>query len=525
MSNITLDEMGPLLTREASARRTTLLGIFVLVSLAFLVTALLWQKKYSSYVQLYVDDSRIVAPIVGVETSTSRDQANVAKEELFSSEIMNAILEDVGYIKPGISAIERERVKEDIIGDTQVHNINNQLLEIVFEHWDPKVAFETTTRYADLFLAKTMKSSSEETTEAFEFIIDQVETYRNKLEDAEGRLESFRTQYPGVSISTESNVEQRIVELRRDVEKNQLQFAEADQRRKSLKRELSSESSTIATEYAASQVRDQITELHSEVEILRLNYTDDYPDIVRLNQQIEDLKQMAVARRDRAKANTGSGRTTFNLGNTAYSGASNLSPVYQQLRSDLARTSANADSLRSRLQQLRVLLKKEVERSVQSSRVERELTELSRNYQINKELYEDLLRRQESARLSMSLGAQKQGVLYRIHQPANFPVLPTGLRFVHIALAGIVVATFLPFLYLFLFLKLDPRIRTASAITDVLELPLLTTVPHMKQPGEKAAFFQRPVAMLAVVAAVVLLYIVMFIIKMMIDPAAGGNFL
>jgi len=524
MSNITLDEMGPLLSREASARRGTLLGIFVLVSLGFLVTALLWQKKYTSYVQLYVDDSRIVAPIVGAETATSRDQANVAKEELFSSEIMDRILEDVGYLEPGMSAIERERIKEDIIADTEVHNINNQLLEIVYRHWNPKVAFDTTTRYADLFLAKTMNSSAEETTDAFEFIIDQVETYRNKLEDAEGRLESFRSQYPGVSTTTEGNVEQRIIELRRDLEKTQLQFAEADQRRISLTRELSSESSTIAEEFQASQIRDQVAQLQSEIEVLRLNYTDDYPDIVRLNQQIEDLKQ--IANNQQSRGNTsGSGKAIFNLGSASYTGAANLSPVYQQLRSDLARTSAEADSLGSRLQQLRVLLDKEVERSAQSTRVERELTELSRDYQINKELYEDLLRRQESARLSMSLGAEQQGVLYRIHQPANFPVLPTGLRFIHIALAGFVLAAILPFVYLFVFLKLDPRIRTASAVTDVLELPLLTTVPHMKQPGEKSSWFSRPAAILVVVAIIVALYIAMFILKMMLDPAAGGSFL
>lgn len=68
----------------------------------------------------------------------------------------------------------------------------------------------------------------------------------------------------------------------------------------------------------------------------------------------------------------------------------------------------------------------------------------------------------------MTLGAEKQGVLYRIAQPANLPARPNGLRFVHIVAAGITLASILPFLYLFVFLKMDPRIRTASAVTDLL---------------------------------------------------------
>ncbi len=515
MSNINFDEMGPLLTREASARRQTLLGIFVLVSLMFLVLGFFWDKKFSSYVQLYVDDSQIVAPIVGAEVSQSRDQANVAREELFTAEILDTIIDSIPYYESDVSKADRERLKQDIVEDTEIYNINNQLLEIAFQHRNPRVAFETTSLFADLFLEKSMESSTAETTEAFEFIIDQVETYRSKLEDAESKLEAFRAQYPGISSTTEGNVDQQIVELRRDLERTRLQYAQAEQRRRSLERELSSESSTIAQDYEAARIADRVAGLQRQIDDLRLNYTDDYPDIVRLRQEINALRQMGAA------PVTSGGTRSINLGGNVYSAASNASPVYQQLRSDLARSAAEADTLRVTVQELEVMLNSEIDRSSISSRVERELTELTRDYTINKELYEDLLRRQESARLSMSLGAEKQGVLYRIAQPANFPYLPTGLRFMHIAAGGIVLASVLPFLYLFAFLKLDPRIRTGSAVTDVLELPLLTTIPHMDQRKDKVGFFGRPLVMVATVATVCALYVVVFIVKNQLEAASA----
>ena len=514
MSHITLDEMGPLLSREASARRTTLLGIFVAVSLAFLVLAFFWNKKYLSYVQLYVDDSQIVKPLAGIDIAQTSDQANVAREELFSNEILDRVVAEIGHVPPGAGNAERERAKLDIIENTEIYNISNQFLEIAYTHPDPKIAFQTTTLFADLFLAKTMKSSATETTEAFDFIINQVETYRNKLEDAEAKLESFRSQYPGISTSTENNVETQIVELRRDLENTQLQYAQADQRRRSLERELSSESSTIAQDFERNKLRERIAALNSEIERLRLDYTDDYPDIVQRKEQVAALT--------RALNQPSAASQPLVLGGQSY-GGNNASPVYQQLRSDLARTAAEADSLRVRTNQLRTLLDSEIERSTVSGKVERQLTELTRDYQINKELYEDLLRRQESARLSMSLGAEQQGVLYRIAQPANFPYLPTGLRFMHIAAGGIVAASVLPFLWLLTFLKLDPRIRTGSAVTDVLELPLLATVPHMKQANEKRRLFGRPAAIVATVATVCALYVVVFIVKYSLESAGTGG--
>jgi len=502
MSNITLDEWVPLLSREASARRGTLLAIFTLIALLFLATAWFWQKKYASYVQLHVDKQNAVQVVAGVETALETNQTSVARETLFSNDIMDAVIMDVGYVSAESSLVERERVKKELIKNTQIFNINNLLLEIVVEHPDPKMAFDTATRFADLFLAKSMQTSSTETTEAFDFIVDQVETYRTKLEDAEARLESFRQQYPGISNATGSDVESRIVQLRRDMESANLQFAEFNQRRVSLERQLRSEAAILERQYANDQLSARVNSLQQQIDVLRLSYTDDYPEIISLKAQIQAVYDAGASSVNR--------------------GASGLNPALQLLRSNLSTVMAEAETQRSRAAQLKVMLDQEIERSSVSSKVERELTELTRDYQINKDLYEDLLRRQESARLSMSLGAEKQGVLYRIQQPANFPVLPTGLRFMHIAALGLVLAILLPIVYLIVFLKLDPRIRTASAVTDLLELPLLTVVPHMPQPNEKPSLFSRPITVVGVVVLVVALYIIVAIAKYMMAISSQG---
>jgi len=521
MSNITLDEMLPLLRREAFARSGTLLSIFVGISLVFMAIGFVWEKKYTSFVQLYVDDRNLVEPLLGTSGTAHRDKAKLAKQELFAHEILDKILYDIGYADSTTSPAELEELRDELRDATNVSNRNNQLLEVDFSHEDPKIAFETTRLYAELFLKKTMKSTNEETTEAFEFIIDQVDSYRDKLQDAEGRLERFRSANPGVTTLNGGNVNARIIELQRDYEQTSLAYAQMNQTRKSLRSQLENESVTLAQDYQMAQTRDQIAKLQAEIDLLSLSYTDDYPDIVRLRQQIEDIKIQAGNRARQAETKRNS-TVSVSFGRQSYAGAANLSPVYQQMRAELATSSAEADALQSRLRQIKVLMNNEIARSETSAKVERRLKELTRDYQINKDIYEGLLQKQESARITMTLGGEQQGVLYRVHQAANFPARPNGMRFVHLVFIGIVMASILPFAYLLAFLKLDPRIRTGSAVTDLLELPLLTIVPHMKAPKEKVPYFRRPIAIFITIAAVCAGYVVVFLIKLAIEAAGGG---
>lgn len=503
MSNFNFDEMIPLVTREARSRRSTLLAIFVVVSLAFLAIGFFWPKTYRSSTTLYVDDSNIIESMLETTASTQRDKAKVAREILTSHEILDRVVADLGLTDSN-SVVERERVKNELKEHIEVRDLNLTLLRVTVVDESPDNAYRIARLLASLFLEKTARSQSEESSDAFQFMQQQVATYRARLEDAEKRLEAFRSQYPGTRSGMEGNIDQRIFDLRQQLESAELAYAEAVQRRSTLERELSSESSTLRTDIQGSYYSAQIHDLQQRLQQLRLNFTDEHPDIVQIQQQIADYQTMMQQARSRGRGTGGSQIIT--LGSQVYSAGSSVNPVYQQLKADLARTRAEENSLRSRLSQTRVLLQGEMERASTATRVERELTELTRDYEINKELYEDLVKRRENLRLTMTLGQEKKDVLYRIEEAPNVPILPSGLRFAHIATAGLLLGMIMPFALLFLFLKLDPRIRTASAVVEDLDLPLLAVVPHMAMPGESGGVMSKSKTAILVVVAVLVIY-------------------
>lgn len=62
------------------------------------------------------------------------------------------------------------------------------------------------------------------------------------------------------------------------------------------------------------------------------------------------------------------------------------------------------------------------------------------------------------------------------------PLQPTGLRLMHFAVTGLLLAIFVPLLLLSLLVKHDPRVRVPLQIEREAGLPVLGTIPlHLNQ--------------------------------------------
>ena len=112
------------------------------------------------------------------------------------------------------------------------------------------------------------------------------------------------------------------------------------------------------------------------------------------------------------------------------------------------------------------------------------LAELTRDYQVNRDIYQDLLKRRENARVSMNLDKEKQGLSFRIQEPATLPIDPSGLLFKHFIIAALVLGVLVPVGLVYAKLQIDPRIRVGSMVAERNNLPLLAVIPHLWQQTE-----------------------------------------
>jgi len=499
-----IGDLLPVLAKEARRRKLALGTIFAVIALAALAVGIALPRKFESSTTILVQESNIVTGLMeGRAVATGiADRAGIAREVIFSRKVMNDILAAGGWMerKPPPSPVEQDRLIENITNRTEITSPRDNLIQIAYSDSDPERAFKVTERLAELFIQESLAAKERESRNAFEFIDGQVQSYHKKLTDAEEKLKNYREANIDARPGGEADSNARIVQLRNQVEQARLELMEQRSRQSALSSQVSGESEITSVQTRASAYRVQLAELQNQLDKLLLTYTDDYPDVVRIRHQIQDLRE-ALAREDQQRKTRSPGN-----GPSPTDDSIQYNPLYQDLKSKLNEASRNSSATSSRLSATEQMLNTELERSKRIADSEAELSELTRDYEVNRDIYQDLLKRRENARVSMDLDQTQQGLTFRIQEPAALPIRPSGLRLLHFAIAGLLLGVLTPFGLLFGYARLDPRARSAAQIEQFAGVPVLATVPAYRTPADRRRNALHRAMALVIVVGVLLIY-------------------
>ena len=467
----------PVLLAELRRRAFGLCLGFAGIALAAVVIGMLVPKRYVSSTTILAGETNIITPLMegrAVPTGVA-DRARIATEVIFSRKAMAEILEVGGWAAEIDDPIGRERAAEQIKQRTRVSSPGANLIQIAYTDKDPERAFTVARRFSELFIEQSLAAKEQESREAYEFIDSQVQEYHAKLTGAENRLKAFRAENQDAGPGSDTDVRTRIAQLRTNIEQARTGLSEMRMREASLQGQLSGEAEVSGARTRSGEMQLRLAELQGQLDRLSLEYTDDYPDVVRLRHQIQDLQAAIIE----AQASERVGQRDES--------AAMRNPLYQELRSDLAQTRSDAAGLAARMSESEALLQQELARGRRVADSEADLAELTRDYEVNRDIYQDLLRRRENARVSMNLDAEKRGLTFRVQEPAALPLQPSGLRLMHFAIAGLVLGVLLPLGLLAAYIFYDPRVRTTAALASQQPLPVLVSIPDVRTIADRRA--------------------------------------
>jgi polysaccharide chain length determinant protein (PEP-CTERM system associated) len=508
---MTLEQFLTMLARELYRFRIAVFVAFCLISLAVVVVAALLPKTYSSFTVIHADEGNIIRPLMeGTAVATSiKDQARNARELLFSRRIIVEVLREAGLPVSDMSDLELERLIEQVQGRTQINAIGQSLIRIEFRDPSATTAFRITQKFAEHFVTESATSKRQESQDAYSFIDKQVREYHAKLSEAEQRLKEYRSD--NIDGTTTDSFK-RISELRQRVESSRLALTEANIQQEAIQKQLSGEADVSRGMMREGAYQARIAQLQMDLDTLRLSFHDSYPDIVQLKNQIAELN---VAIEEERQAREQRIKEARARGDTYIDESIASSPLFQQLRSELAATRTNIATLKARIAETEQMLAEENERIRRINDAEATLAELTRDYEVNRDIYQDLLKRREKARVSMHLDIEERGLTMKIQEPARLSLQPSGLRFMHLAAIGIPLGLLVPIGFLGVLLQLDPRIRSADQVANHIGLPVLGEIARMSSSAERNedAVVQRK--MLWGLLAVFLAYAILSVLKIM----------
>jgi len=467
MDAIPLIEIARAVRRELIALKGWVFTLFVLVAFSILTVGKFWPEKYETSTTLNADVTNIIQPLLkGRAEMTGIDRSVQAQELIYTRRIMRKVAEETGLVKPDDEVGIQEAVINGLRSSVRIRNEGKNFFKISYSNENQNLSFKVLNAVVDAFIVDTSEKKRRESRSAYEFINQQVNSYKRQLLVAEEKLKDFKSSnFDG----TESAVANKIETLRSKIEEMNLTIEETLEQITLLQEQLEDEREYQAARTEIDELQSRLHGLKSRLDEMRLSYQENYPDIVELKDQQAALELVITATQEQGNVSRFS------------SGEGTKNPLYENLRKTLSATVLKHRSQSKRKESLQRLLKQEYARAERVAARTADLSELVRDNRVTRNIYEEMLGRKEKARLSMTLDVEGQGVSYKIQEPAVFPLQPSGLRFEYFAMAGPAAGLLASLGLIILYVLVDPRVRSPSLLVQKLpaDIELLIVVPHI----------------------------------------------
>jgi uncharacterized protein involved in exopolysaccharide biosynthesis len=241
------------------------------------------------------------------------------------------------------------------------------------------------------------------------------------------------------------------------------------------------------------KLKDQLTEL-------RHQYSDRYPEVVRVRAQIAALESRVAA-----------------SGTAADSTGTAPAPAAHFAKQALANVENELRSLKDEEASLRTQVAVYESRVDNSPQRQEELEQPSRDYDSVNDRYQVLLKRVEDARLAENLERGKSAEQFRILDPAIPPLYAAAPNRMWLLIMGLVAALALGFAAIFVAEKLDTTFHTADDVQEFTSLPMLARIRLIPT----AARARRARVQFALIAAAAIIAVAVMIAGSYY--VAGGN--
>jgi polysaccharide chain length determinant protein (PEP-CTERM system associated) len=459
------------------------------VAIAWLVALVGWAvvfhlpNDYQASARVYVDTQSILKPLMQGMTTTPNVEQQVMfmRRTLISRPNVERVLRMVDLDIKAKDAKEHEKQVDELMNAIKVTGTErDDIYTISYNNENPKVGKDVVQSLLTIFVEGSFGGKKQDSEKAVQFIDDQIKMYEERLAAGENSLKEFKIQHMGLLPRQGTDYSSNLGDLADKLAQARLELTEAEQARNAIKRQIAGEDLAPATAeqlIVNPEIDGRIAALEKQLDGLRMQYTEEHPDIVSAKRLIASLQQR---KKDEAKKAAKNGDP-----------GANYSPMLQQMNVALSVEEARVASLRARVGEYAARMERMRSQSTAAPEVEAQLAQLNRDYAINKENYEKLVQRREAAKLSGDLSSATDMMSFRVIDPPIVPQTPVGpnrprfysLVFVAALLAGLGGA--------FLMSQVRPTFLSQHNLREVTGVPILGSIGMNWTEQQKASRRRR----------------------------------
>ncbi|PVV05731.1 MAG: chain length-determining protein [gamma proteobacterium symbiont of Ctena orbiculata] len=497
------------------------------VMLAWVVALIGWASifvmpdKYESEAKVYVDTESVLRPLLeGLAVQNDMKQRlHLMTRTLLSHENLQKLILQTDLDHLATNRQEREqlisRLRNTIVVDVNRRTIpgtrgeTENFYTIRYTYKDRFMAQKVVKVLLDIFVESALGDTRIESDAAQKFLTQQIREYEARLTEAENKLTEFKRQNVDTLPREGGGIFQRLETTKTGLEDIQLELKEARIRRDELKRQYSR---TLAEEErrrasmgvsanADSPTAQRLLAMQTRLDELLLRYTEQHPNVQEIKQTIADLKKQAEDSPPVVVSTTTSS-------NNVSSALEQLKLAYRESEVELRTVRLRHDEYQARVNELK-------EKLDTMPKVEAELTRLNRDYSINKENYQELVQRLESAKMSEQADEAGDNLKFRIVEPPSVPILPIGPKRLLLTALALFMALAIGGGLAFLLSLLKPVYFDMRTLRTELEFPVLGQVTRVMTDDVKMKRRLEISGFVSVVVLLILLFIGIVLIHVM----------
>lgn len=350
-------------------------------------------------------------------------------------------------------------------------------------------AAKVSNRLASLFIEENMKARQDEVMGTAEFFDRELAKAKEDLEAKAERLEQLRARYASDLPDAQNAHIQAMTSLQMEMRAEMDAISRAQQEKIYLQSLLAQtpqvvdlDSQTTTQSDSGSPEQVQVTRLQSELDQLRSRYGPNYPDVVKIEEEIKSLKAQLKS----------SQPATSPGASTAPPPAGHHNPVVE---SQIAQLDQEIQKHEAREKELQSEIAFHQSKLNATPQAQQQLTTAERDYEDAEQNYKDMQVRKFSADISSDVEIRQKGERFVIVQPAQPPAKPYRPDRELIDGLALPAGLGLAFVLSVVLEVLDGSVKTRREVTERIAAPVLGEIPWL--PTHNNSRRQRIRTMLA----------------------------
>ncbi len=449
-------------------------------------------NQYEASARVYVDTQSVLKPLLSglaVQPNVNQ-QIEMMSRTLISRPNLERVVRMADLDIKVRNNEERERLIDSLSRRIKLGRAGrDNLYTISYAATKPEEAKRVVQSLLTIFVEGSLGDKRKDADSARRFIDEQIKLYEQKLIVAENALKEFKRQHMGVMPShgrdfiakmqeSQARLEQARVELReaenaRDAYKKQLAFLREGITQPDLIAERAAEGGSVgdAELHASPELEKRIEGLKQKLDVLRLNYTEQHPDVIATKRVLTELEAQKKAEVAKLRKELESRKPA-----AAMAQGARTNPLLQQLTVSLTEAEAAVAALQTRVAEYERQHEELKQAANAVPQVEADLVQLNRDYDVNKKNYETLLARRESAQISGEMESNAGVIDFRVIDPPRVPPTPVAPKRPLLMWLVLAIGVGAGIALTFIMSQVRPVFNDRSTLQEVANLPILGTV-------------------------------------------------